>query len=117
MIGHLGTIEQGMPTFRTAQAILVIAAVVLAWHWLGWPSFAIGLVVFMFYELLIPPPRYRRFGLGQAQQAADNKMGIFGKTYPDESPGPISQTRVGRNDACPCGSGRKFKRCCGRPAE
>jgi hypothetical protein len=21
--------------------------------------------------------------------------------------------RVGRNDACPCGSGRKFKRCCG----
>ncbi len=23
--------------------------------------------------------------------------------------------RVGRNDACPCGSGRKFKRCCGTP--
>ena len=23
-------------------------------------------------------------------------------------------TRVGRNDPCPCGSGRKFKRCCGR---
>ncbi len=22
---------------------------------------------------------------------------------------------VGRNDACPCGSGRKFKRCCGAP--
>ena len=21
--------------------------------------------------------------------------------------------RVGRNDACPCGSGRKYKRCCG----
>jgi SWIM/SEC-C metal-binding protein len=21
--------------------------------------------------------------------------------------------RVGRNDPCPCGSGRKFKRCCG----
>ena len=25
-----------------------------------------------------------------------------------------SQPRVGRNDACPCGSGRKYKQCCGR---
>ncbi len=24
------------------------------------------------------------------------------------------ETRVGRNDPCPCGSGRKYKRCCGR---
>lgn len=23
-------------------------------------------------------------------------------------------TRPGRNDACPCGSGRKYKQCCGR---
>jgi uncharacterized protein YecA (UPF0149 family) len=23
--------------------------------------------------------------------------------------------RVGRNDPCPCGSGKKFKRCCFRP--
>lgn len=25
-------------------------------------------------------------------------------------------TRVGRNEPCPCGSTRKFKRCCGRPS-
>ena len=25
----------------------------------------------------------------------------------------IARTKVGRNDACPCGSGRKFKHCCG----
>jgi len=25
-----------------------------------------------------------------------------------------SQPRVGRNDPCPCGSGRKYKQCCGR---
>lgn len=24
----------------------------------------------------------------------------------------MATTRVGRNDACPCGSGRKFKQCC-----
>jgi hypothetical protein len=23
-------------------------------------------------------------------------------------------TRVGRNDPCPCGSGKKFKKCCGK---
>ena len=30
---------------------------------------------------------------------------------------PIRNTapRVGRNDACPCGSGKKFKKCCGAP--
>lgn len=29
-------------------------------------------------------------------------------------PPPVAppQLRVGRNDSCPCGSGRKFKRCC-----
>ena len=31
-------------------------------------------------------------------------------------PEPIRRTqpKVGRNDPCPCGSGKKFKRCCGR---
>jgi hypothetical protein len=27
---------------------------------------------------------------------------------------PERKTRVGRNDPCPCGSGKKFKKCCGR---
>ncbi len=29
---------------------------------------------------------------------------------------PSGLPRVGRNDPCPCGSGRKYKRCCGRNA-
>lgn len=24
----------------------------------------------------------------------------------------VRQVKIGRNDTCPCGSGRKFKRCC-----
>jgi len=24
------------------------------------------------------------------------------------------QPKVGRNDACPCGSGKKYKQCCGQ---
>ena len=27
-----------------------------------------------------------------------------------------SENRVGRNDMCPCGSGKKYKNCCGREA-
>ena len=27
---------------------------------------------------------------------------------------PVTSTKVGRNDPCPCGSGKKFKKCCGR---
>jgi uncharacterized protein YecA (UPF0149 family) len=29
-------------------------------------------------------------------------------------PGPQSGRAPGRNDPCPCGSGRKYKKCCGR---
>jgi uncharacterized protein YecA (UPF0149 family) len=28
--------------------------------------------------------------------------------------GDRSPTKVGRNDPCPCGSGRKYKHCCGK---
>ncbi|MBD3334727.1 MAG: hypothetical protein GF355_04370, partial [Candidatus Eisenbacteria bacterium] len=27
-----------------------------------------------------------------------------------------AQPKVGRNDPCPCGSGLKYKKCCGRPS-
>jgi len=26
----------------------------------------------------------------------------------------VRKSRVGRNDPCPCGSGKKYKHCCGR---
>ena len=31
----------------------------------------------------------------------------------DLSPEPASGRKIGRNDPCPCGSGKKFKKCCG----
>ena len=32
---------------------------------------------------------------------------------PALSPPPATGNKVGRNDPCPCGSGKKFKKCCG----
>jgi uncharacterized protein YecA (UPF0149 family) len=26
---------------------------------------------------------------------------------------PVTRQKVGRNEPCPCGSGKKFKKCCG----
>ena len=26
----------------------------------------------------------------------------------------VKEKTVGRNDACPCGSGKKYKKCCGK---
>ncbi|MFZ5800345.1 MAG: SEC-C metal-binding domain-containing protein [Candidatus Omnitrophota bacterium] len=46
-----------------------------------------------------------------------------GGAQPEESeevqpaaPQPIHRDlpKVGRNDPCPCGSGKKYKKCCGR---
>jgi len=31
---------------------------------------------------------------------------------PPPMPGPDGQV-IGRNDPCPCGSGKKYKKCCG----
>lgn len=35
---------------------------------------------------------------------------VFAKSFQRETP------KIGRNDICPCGSGKKFKACCGRSA-
>ena len=44
---------------------------------------------------------------GRAQEAQ-----LLGPTQPSHGT-PRSGPKVGRNDPCPCGSGKKFKKCCG----
>ncbi len=34
--------------------------------------------------------------------------------YPEEKPFVREAPKIGRNDPCPCGSGRKYKHCCGK---
>ena len=44
--------------------------------------------------------------------AAELREGVLGEiTAAAASP---AKAKVGRNDPCPCGSGKKFKKCCGR---
>ena len=48
-----------------------------------------------------------------AQSAAKPIEGSTGNTQP-QAPVKRDSSKVGRNDPCPCGSGKKYKDCCGK---
>ena len=39
---------------------------------------------------------------------------IVSRQAPQENPAHSGQPKIGRNDPCPCGSGKKYKKCCGK---
>jgi len=48
----------------------------------------------------------------QSRRVVENRYAEEGPRQPARKEG-----KVGRNDPCPCGSGKKYKKCCGRQAE
>lgn len=72
-----------------------------------------------------PLPRREREALIDAMVADIGDIHEFFRPYRQAGTTPQAlrvptvrreQPKVGRNDPCPCGSGRKFKACCGRTA-
>ncbi|MDP2872279.1 MAG: preprotein translocase subunit SecA [Bacillota bacterium] len=59
-----------------------------------------------------PEPGPERLTVTSAQGGVSSVNGAPGQSRPAARPG----AKVGRNDPCPCGSGKKYKRCCGRDA-
>jgi uncharacterized protein YecA (UPF0149 family) len=59
------------------------------------------------------PARYRRHSAAEMRQTVDHLRGRFGGSYSQDSESLRDVRSVGRNDPCPCGSGLKYKRCCG----
>ena len=63
-------------------------------------------------------------GEGHKDEFEDDQMGTGGQQVPDQTAVPKREhkqetvrrdaPKVGRNDPCPCGSGKKYKHCCGR---
>jgi preprotein translocase subunit SecA len=47
---------------------------------------------------------------GSGPPAAGNQQPATGNQKPQRR----TETKVGRNDPCPCGSGKKYKKCCGK---
>lgn len=62
----------------------------------------------------------KRFTDEELEQVLKGEQGSKYKEVDIENLPPIKQiqlrekgeTKIGRNDPCPCGSGKKFKRCC-----
>ena len=54
----------------------------------------------------------------EIRQNVEREQVIKGQTNEDKSKAkkktPVRNKKVGRNDMCPCGSGRKYKQCCGK---
>ena len=77
----------------------------------GGPDDAEGVVEF------IARYRYKGEPVAHHERASFVKEG--GRWYfsdsevPDQKPVVREEPKTGRNDPCPCGSGRKFKKCCG----
>ena len=74
------------------------------------------------------PDRLRETMLKDYVRLSKYYEGFYFRRYPDRMPGKEKQVwnsdeegtfrrtgkKVGRNDPCPCGSGKKYKNCCGR---
>lgn len=49
------------------------------------------------------------------EKGKKKKQHLYKETEQDKKKQELKkQYKVGRNDLCPCGSGTKFKKCCGR---
>lgn len=61
--------------------------------------------------------RFRRTEGGQWRYVDGDSGSVHvGERRPSTLPFAGAAPKVGRNDPCPCGSGRKFKKCCGAGA-
>jgi len=50
----------------------------------------------------------------QMEQQQRRQRLIFNLVDEEAASQPVKSSKVGRNDPCPCGSGRKYKKCCGK---
>lgn len=67
----------------------------------------------LFYNMLAAGADYL-YGLPQWEDIlGEDKMKELAKKY-KQSKTVVKGKKIGRNEPCPCGSGKKYKHCCGR---
>ena len=60
----------------------------------------------------VPAPWLYELPQWEGILSADRRKAIYKKCRARNT--VIKEQKVGRNDPCPCGSGKKYKKCCGR---
>ncbi len=48
------------------------------------------------------------------EEVASSQEPVASRAEIEDAPAIGAQQKIGRNDPCPCGSGKKFKKCCGK---
>ena len=105
-------------SFEQAQATLMLmteyANNMPYWRFKGWSSAQMAAETLKRtpggMPHIVMGPNMRARGITSFEQLQE--MAIRGEEIPDAPLAPT--TKVGRNDPCPCGSGKKYKHCCGR---
>lgn len=70
----------------------------------------------LFFNMLKADADYL-YGLPQWEDIlGGEKMLSIAKEYKQSRTVRRESPKIGRNDPCPCGSGKKYKHCCGRNA-
>jgi yecA family protein len=62
---------------------------------------------------LVPEDAQRMFGEDAGRALALQQLGALVLQTYTAFRGPAHVPHIGRNDPCPCGSGKKYKKCCG----
>jgi len=71
-------------------------------------------VIRYIFSFRIPSPRERRESV-RAYKPAYSASQVSPRGRAPEKRAPVRvEKKIGRNDPCPCGSGKKYKKCCGR---
>jgi preprotein translocase subunit SecA len=71
------------------------------------------------YLFLIQPakPEEQAREIERRQQRQQQQLQYQTGPAQAEAPKPVrTGAKIGRNDPCPCGSGKKYKKCCGQAA-
>jgi len=105
------------------------------WGYIGWSDcywFGLGEKYYEKAEEILLTG-YARIGLRDKEDVVDRLIGLYEDMGQQEkveeyrktrmeiqpigepyySPTPITVEKIGRNEPCPCGSGKKYKKCCG----
>jgi preprotein translocase subunit SecA len=74
-------------------------------------------VVDLIYKAKIQPEQKREVFREDQKNFVHSKYSPLRKKEPAKkktSAPKVASEKVGRNDSCPCGSGKKYKKCCGK---
>ncbi|HVC00335.1 MAG TPA: preprotein translocase subunit SecA, partial [Candidatus Dormibacteraeota bacterium] len=69
------------------------------------------------FLMQLAKPEEQAERIEQKQRHSQSQLQYSAGAAPEEAPRPVrTGVKIGRNDPCPCGSGKKYKKCCGKAA-